>query len=604
MHLHVRIPWELILLFKMVKLIKNIKMKDYIYKCGFLLILLLTACSDPLELEPESSITASNFFNTDSDFQVYANQFYDYFPREGRGFVDFIWTADNDSDNQIAQNDGNIFAFGANTVNDSPSGYSGGGWDFGNIRSVNFFLDNIETSTLSEETKNRWRAEGRFFRAYLYFDKVKKYGDVPWFDTALLETDPEVYKARDPRAAVITNIITDIDFAIDNLPQEIGNKEYIDFYVAHALKARVALYEGTHRKYHETGEPFAELLNQAAESAKVIMDENGYALHTEGGPSNSFYNYFTLPLPGTSSETILARHFSTDLGITHWSQRFIGGQAMTGFSKSLADDFLCKDGLPISLSPLFDEATDYDFIEVEMANRDPRMTQSIWNKGDLKLAGPDEYFNDDNNRVPPFNSTWPSGYGIKKFSNTDREFQVPGAADDGVYVFRLGEIYLIYAEAKAELGTLTQSDLDISINLLRDRVGMPHMTIVGLVRDLDSDFDGSISEIPGVSVLIDEIRRERRVELAAEGMRRDDIIRWKAGQLLAQTPLGAKFNPVVYPNAVGEPFARTNGDGFVEPYQGTARSRQFDENKNYLYPIPPSQIGLYPNGELKQNPGW
>ncbi|NKI27966.1 RagB/SusD family nutrient uptake outer membrane protein [Arenibacter sp. 6A1] len=579
-------------------------MKNYIYKCGFLLILLLGACSDPLELEPESSITASNFFKTDSDFEVYANQFYDYFPREGRGFVDFIWTADNDSDNQIAQNDGNIFAFGANTINDNPPSYGGGGWDFGNIRSVNFFLDNIETSTLSEEAKNRWRAEGRFFRAYLYFDKVRKYGDVPWFDKALSETDPEVYKARDPRATVITNIMADLDFAIAHLPLEIGNKENIDGYVAHALKARIALYEGTFRKYHEKSEPYADLLNQAVISAEAIMNENGYALHQDGGPENSFYNYFTLPLPGTSSETILARHFSTDLGITHWSQRFILLQAMTGISKSLADDFLAADGLPISLSPLFDETTDYDFIEDEMANRDPRMSQTIWNKGDLKLAGPDEYFNEDNGRVPPFNSNWPSGYAIKKFSNTDRSLQIPGAADDGVYIFRLGEIYLIYAEAKAELGTLSQSDLDISINLLRNRVGMPHMTLVDLVRDPDSDFDGSIAEIPAVSVLIDEIRRERRVELAAEGMRRDDIVRWKAGQLLAQNPLGAKFNPEVYPNAVNEPFARTNADGFIEPYQGTSRTRQFNEDKNYLYPIPPSQIGLYPNGELKQNPGW
>ena len=579
-------------------------MKNIKYIRTFFLVWALSACSDVLDLEPESVITSENFLLNEGDFRVYSNQFYDYFPREGRGFADFIWKEDNNSDNQIQKGNGNVFAFGANVITDNPPAYGGGGWNFGNIRSVNFFLDAVAASEASEEVKSRWSAEGRFFRAYLYFDKVRKYGDVPWFDKAYAENDPEILKARDPRSTVIANIMADLDFAIANLPQSIGNKEYIDRYVALALKARIALYEGTYRKYHNHSESSDDLLNQAADAAKLIMDESGYSLHQEGGTSESYYNYFTQELPGNSTETILARHFSSDLGPTHWSQRFILLQAQTGFSKSMADDYLCLDGLPISLSPMFNAATDYDLIEVEMANRDPRMAQSIWNKGDLKLAGPDEYFNVDSDRVPPLNQNWPSGYGIKKFSNTNRALQVPGAAGDGVHIFRLGEIYLVYAEAKAELGTITQNDLNISINLLRDRVGMPHMVMATLVRDPDSDFDGSVAGIPAVSVIIDEIRRERRIELAAEGLRRDDIHRWKAGQLLAQNPLGAKFNPAVYPNAVGEAFARTNADGFIEPYQGSTRTRAFDEDKNYLFPIPPSEIGLYPEGVLTQNPGW
>ncbi len=580
-------------------------MEKYVYKYQWmlLLVLALSSCTKVLDLTPESDVTAVNFFTSESDFRVYSNQFYDYFPKEGRGFSDFVWTADNDSDNQIASGNGNIFAHGTNTVNDNPPDYGGGGWNFANIRTVNYFLDKLETSSLTDAAKTRWRAEGRFFRALLYFDKVRKYGDVPWFDKAHAETDPEIYKPRDPRATVVANIIADLDAAIAGLPQQVGNKEYIDVYVAHALKARVALFEGTYRKYHKTTAPAGDLLNQAVKSAEAIM-KAPYVLHTEGGPSKSFYNYFALAQPATSTETILSRTFSTALGVTSWSQRFIVGQAMTGFSKSFADDFLCKDGLPISLSPLFDKTKDYDHIEDEMENRDPRMTQSIWNKKDLVLASPDMYFNEDNGFVPPLNANFPTGYGIKKFSKTDRALQVPDAAGDGVPIFRLGEIYLIYAEAKAELGTLTQGDLDLSINKLRDRVGMPHMMIGNLVRDPDSDFDGSIVEVPAISVLLDEIRRERRVELGAEGMRRDDLMRWKTGQFLAQTPLGAKFNPLVYPAAVNQPFARTNAEGFIEPYKGLTFVRQFDERKNYLYPIPPSQIGLYPSGVLTQNPGW
>ncbi|WP_420604003.1 RagB/SusD family nutrient uptake outer membrane protein [Flagellimonas sp.] len=565
-------------------------------------LLVCGSCSDVLDTEPDSVITEANFFTSESDFEIFSNKFYDYFPRDGRGFVDFIWNVDNNSDNMHQFDNGNIFAFGANTVNDNPPGYDGGGWDFSRIRDVNFMLAKLDEAEISEDAKSKWSAVARFFRAYLYFDKVRKYGDVPWYNTALDETSEEIFKPRDPRATVIANILTDLDFAIANLPQDTGNKTTLDRFAALALKARITLFEGTFRKYHGLGAS-EDLLNQAVQAAQTIMDEGGYTLHDDGDPNQNYYNYFALHSPGTSSETILARHF--DIGQNtggHWSQRFIILQAMTGISKSLADDFLCTDGLPVSLSPLFDPDTDYDLIQDEMANRDPRMHQTIFNKDVIRLSDPDEYFNED--QVPPLNRFFPTGYVVRKFSKLDRALQVPSAADDGMPIFRLGEIYLIYAEARAELGTITQGDLDISINLLRGRVGMPDMTIAGVVRDPDSNFDGSLSEIPSVSVLIDEIRRERRVELACEGFRRDDLMRWKAGQLLTLTPLGAKFNPIIYPDAVDQNFARTNSEGFLEPYQGGTRPRLFDENKNYLYPIPPSEIGLYPNGELTQNPGW
>ncbi|UOY08303.1 RagB/SusD family nutrient uptake outer membrane protein [Muricauda sp. SCSIO 64092] len=577
-------------------------MKIYNY-LWIAIVWICASCSDVLDTEPDSVITENNFFTNESDFEIFSNKFYDYFPRDGRGFVNFIWNADNDSDNLHQMGDGNLLAFGANTINDNPPAYGGGGWSFSRIRSVNFMLGKIDEAPISDAAKNTWSAVGRFFRAYLYFDKVRKYGDVPWYDTALDETSEEIYRPRDPRATVIANIMADLDFAAANLPQDIGNKTTLDRYAALALKARVALYEGTYRKYHSLPEPWEELLNEAVEASLTIMDEGGYALHNDGDVNENYYNYFALRSPGESSETILARHYDISQAVGgHWSQRFIILQAMTGISKSLADDFLCTDGLPVALSPLFDPTTDYDLIEDEMANRDPRMHQTIFNIDVPILSDPIAYFNDE--QIPRFDQFFNTGYVIRKFSKLDRALQVPGAADDGAPVFRLGEIYLIFAEAKAELGTLEQADLDASINLLRNRVGMPPMQIATLERDPDSNFDGSLSEIPQVSVLIDEIRRERRVELACEGFRRDDLMRWKAGQLLTLTPLGAKFNGTRYPNAVDQNFARVNEDGFIEPYQGSVRPRLFDENKNYLFPIPPSEIGLYPNGELTQNPGW
>lgn len=577
-------------------------MKIYKYILIASLIFSSSCSDDVLDTAPDSVITEANFFNSASDFEIFSNKFYGWLPQDGRGFTSFIWNKDNDSDNLHQQGNGNTLAFGAHDINSGPSGYHSSGWSFAPIRDVNFMLSKIDESPIADDAKNRWKAVGRFFRAYLYFDKVKHYGDVPWFDTVLNETSEEIYKPRTPRAEVVANIMADLDFAIANLPQDIGNKTSLDRFVALALKARIGLFEGTFRKYHGLGSP-DDLLNQAVQACEVIMNEGGYVLHNDGDPNQNYYNYFALKSPGESTETILARHY--DIGQNtggHWSQRFIILQAMTGVSKSLADDFLCTDGLPISLSPLFDSDTDYDFIQDEMANRDPRMHQSIFNKDVIRLSDPDQYFNED--QLPPFNQNFNTGYAIRKFSKLDRALQVPSAADDGSPVFRLGEVLLTFAEAKAELGTLTQTDLDNSINLLRDRVGMPHMVMATLVRDPDSNFDGSLSEIPAVSILIDEVRRERRIELACEGFRRDDLMRWKAGQLLTLTPLGAKFNATVYPDAVGQNFARTNADGFIEPYQGGTRPRVFDENKHYLFPIPPSEIGLYPNGELEQNPGW
>lgn len=578
-------------------------MKTYKYLFMVSFFICISCSKDVLDTEPDSVITETNFFVSENDFEIFSNKFYSYLPQDGRGFVDFIWTKDNNSDNQHQFGDGNTIAFGAHTINDRPSRYHSFGWGFAQIRSVNYMLGKLSESTIPDEAKLKWEAVGRFFRAYLYYDKVIHYGDVPWYDKALDENSEEIYKARTPRAEVVNNILADLDFAINNLPQDIGNKTNLDKYSALALKARVALFEGTFRKYHALSDPWEGLLNQAVEASKAIMDEGGYTLHNDGNPNENYYNYFALRSPGESSETILARHYDINQGAGgHWSQRFIVLQAMTGLSKSLADDYLCTDGLPISLSPLFDSSTDYDLIQDEMANRDPRMPQTIFNKGVPRFSDPVEYFNEE--QLPPFNRFWPTGYAVRKFSKLDRTLQIPSAGDDGAPVFRLGEIYLINAEAKAELGTITQEDVNTTINLLRERVGMPPMLIGSLVRDPDSNFDGSQSEVPAVSVLIDEIRRERRIELAAEGFRRDDLMRWKAGQLLTLTPLGAKFNPSVYPDAVDQNFARTNADGFIEPYQGGTRPRLFDENKNYLFPIPPSEIGLYPNGELTQNPGW
>lgn len=159
---------------------------------------------------------------------------------------------------------------------------------------------------------------------------------------------------------------------------------------------------------------------------------------------------------------------------------------------------------------------------------------------------------------------------------------------------------LNYAEAKAELGTLTQADLDISINKLRDRVGMIRMDLGSIPTDPKYATDG-------ISPLIAEIRRERRVELFMEGFRYDDLRRWKQGKKLEVKSYGILWDAAAiarYPNAtVKSSVDPASGKTYVDVYQGTDWDNPvFDEGKHYLWPLPLSALSQNP--ELKQNPNW
>jgi len=157
-------------------------------------------------------------------------------------------------------------------------------------------------------------------------------------------------------------------------------------------------------------------------------------------------------------------------------------------------------------------------------------------------------------------------------------------------------VLLVNAEANAELGLATQEVIDKTINVLRKRAGMPAMVISALVKDQRSEF-------PELPVLLDEIRRERRVELAAEGLRFDDLVRWKAGKLLNKPVTGMKFVQKQYPKAVPGSSIFLNDKGYIMPYgKSLPGGRTFDESKNYFLPLPLDELSL--NTNLKQNPGW
>lgn len=527
------------------------------------------ACNDEfMDKFPQDKISDSNYWKTEKDLELYANQFYPYLFDARLAWFDI----DNYSDNQSPSNR-NIFTWNEYVV---PA--SAGGWgkaDWLQIRSCNYALDHI---ALMKPAPGFLMYEGeiRFFKAFFYFNKVKKFGDVPWLETSLTTDSPELYAPRDPRAKVVENIIKELDFAIANLP-ETSSADRLTKYAALALKSDVCLYEGTFQKYQLKATTDADaLLRLAATTCETIINSNLFHIYSTGKPNDDYFDLFVQYELKGNVEAIMPQRYITNKR-QHNNGRQLGEQ-WTGYNKDFVQSYLCTDGLPIALSPLYKGDAIYGD---EFVNRDPRMNQSIYQTSRKYRIYDDGKI--DYKKMPEFQAgNCPTSYYILKGYSPYERDRLPsiGTIDD--FIFRYATTVLNYAEAKAELGECTQTVLDITINKLRDRVAMPHLTAdVGFV-----DPNWPNWEVP-ISPLLNEIRRERRLETCAEGKRWDDLVRWKAGKLLedVKTVQGAR-DP-----ATGKLRAL---------YPGFA-TRVWN-NKLYLYPIPTQELAL--NDKLVQNPGW
>jgi len=531
------------------------------------IVFILCSCNDEyLDLSPVDKISDQNFWKTASDLELYANQFYLDLSRANG----YRWTEERFTDNQgyIVRD---AYLWGESTV---PS--SGGGWgkaDWLKIRNVNYALARIEQMEKNADI-SRCEGEIRFFKSYYYFDKLVTFGDVPWLDKDLNIDDSELYKGRDSRETVVSNMVNDLDFAIENLP-ETSPEDRLTKYAALAFKVNVCLFEGTFRKYHDLGN-YETLLRQAAAAADSIINSGLFSLYTTGNPDKDYYDLFVQYDYTSNPEAIMFVKYLKDILMQN-EVRYLG-ETRSGYTKDFVESYLCTDGLPISLSPLY--KGDKVF-EEEFTNRDPRMRQSIHTAERKYRIYPDGSFD---LKIPPeFNGTrcWTGYEMIKRYSNLEAD-RISKQSTLDQFIFRYGKVLIDYAEAKAELGECTQEVLDKSLNLLRDRVGMPHLKVdVGFVDPNWPDW-----EVP-ISPLLNEIRRERRIEIATEGYDRwYDILRWKAGKLLEneKTQLGA-YDP--------------STSSYHEIWPGFVR--EWDD-KLYLHPIPKQDLTLNPN--LEQNPGW
>lgn len=578
------------------------KMHNVLFSLITLLAVVLYGCEkDFLDQKPLDTITTADFFKTANDMEIYMNGFYAKNLVLGSNLTwrRGIYSSEVNSDNQINTVFDGIDLRLNGTMTTPPA--SGGSWDYSNVRSIAYFFDNYKRCEDDLENYRQYLGEAYFFRAVIYFRLLRDFGDVVWIESTLNVDSEELYDPRTARNIIADHIISDLDSAAKYLSEEVlkgGTR--INKWAALAYQSRVALYEGTWEKYHD-GTPFGvdnpdpdKYFRTVINAAEKVMESGVYEIYSTGDKDNDYHDLFGMTSYEGNKEIIYWKKYSKELGLPTTFNYYALNPWNEGLTKGLVDSYLCTDGDPISISPLFQG---YDTITNEFKNRDPRLQQSVWGpEAPWKIDGTDTTYWEKMwvklNSRDTYNS--PTGYVNRKGSNPHVETQKNTGSDGGVIIIRFAEVLLNFAEAKAELGELTQADIDISIKLIRDRVGMPNLDIANIKTDNSWDF-------PDLSPVINEIRRERRVELVSEGFRLDDILRWAAAdELIAgKRPKGIKVGTQIPYNEYP-----LDENGFMDPYQEILGDDGygFDVNRDYLLPIPTNEIVLNP--KLKQNPGW
>lgn len=541
------------------------------------LLCALTACQD-MNLMPKDNISDPSFWKSPEDFEIACNYLYN------SAFEEF--PTDVDSDISYALNT-NEYSNGSWIAPDEDDE-----WDknYVTIRSANLILEQASNYPGEAGAIKRYLAEARFFRAYAYWRLYRKFNNVPLV-THVLNVDSEELKAkRNSQSEVEDFILNELEDIVPDLPLHLSlpDKELgrITQGSALSLKARVALYSGTWAKYHGHRPDGSQLLEQAIIASQKVMDSRQYSLFTGKGAQS--YRYLFIEMGDDSPEDILSSRYYNSIRTHNTSSLYAWGYGGSP-TRVLADMYLCTDGLPIIQSKVF---RNYQSIESEFENRDPRMKQTFLVPGtiytDFEPGKEPQACSADFSTRPETRT----GYKLWKFIGEQKGGDTQAEYDN--HLIRYAEVLLIYAEATFEKnGHITNAELDRSINVIRDREGvqMPHLTV-------------EFAQENGLDMLT-EIRRERTVELAFEGFRRDDLRRWKeAEKLLPEDIKGIKYKGTEYETIgvlnTGNP-GTVDANGFLIIEQG--KDRQFEVPKHYYYSLPLKQLFLNPN-LVPNNPGW
>lgn len=578
----------------------------------FILIgLILYGCD--LDETPRDTPDSEQTFSSEDGVEKYVNSFYEeILPSAGD-----ITHADDIADNTSTQNVNDFLR--SDVLNSRTTDR----WNWEALRNVNYFIVNNSHPDVPEDTRKNFSGIARFFRALFYFNKVKKYGDVPWISEPLDLDSDKLEAPRDPRDVVMDSVLTDINYAINNIEEDNEtSRTKITKDVALALKSRIALFEGTYRKYHpelDLSESADDWLEECVNASEELIDKGGYSIYDGAGEDNSYKEIFTSDQP-ISSSVILAHVYSEGQSVEHDANWYYNsgtyGDRM-GFTRQFINTFLMRDGTPFTNKKDYDKMT---FIE-EVKNRDTRLKQSI-RMPDYTMTNAD---GKEVNEPPNFNVTF-SGYQPIKWTIPDKHYDDRDYNTNAIPLFRYAEVLLNLAEAKAELGNITDGDWDETIGGLRRRAGITSGT-----NTLPTEVDPYLQSVyfPDISdPIILEIRRDRGIELSLEGFRFDDLRRWKQGEVLELDWLGIYVEantlmdltgngaPDVYFYTGDEPDKKESGVNYVNVNDSDLQLTEGDkgylirlpniervwEDKKYLYPL--NRKDLQKNTNLEQNPGW
>ncbi len=567
--------------------------------------LLLTSCSDLLDTEPYDQFTKQNYFTSETNVELFANYFYNTFTGYGSGSGDYYFNNLND--------DQGTTGIARWTYTSVPASAASWNTPYTEIRRANTLISAVPgISSMNDASKNNWIGVGRLYRAWQHYKVVRNFGDCYYVDKELDSNDDDIlYGPRQPRNDVMDKVLEDLNFACSNITMNDGSRVAFNKWVALAMKAEICLYEGTYSKYVANNLSRATTyLNEAKNACQEIMNSGKFKLNA------SYKENFDDDNLSGNEEMILYKHYVQGTMAHGTIDYTCGSTQVNGINKDAFDSYLFRDGKPLAtttmdksdkgkVSMIIDNSGLYttpqpyiNMVDV-FANRDPRLTAQV----DTIL----QFVGCGFARFPgqasiSAQSTSSTGYGVMLFDNVkyaganNAQRQSTNGNYTDAPIFWYAEILLNYAEACAELGNCTQGDLDKSINLLRDRVNMPHLA-VGVAADPANNM--------GVSNLIWEVRRERRVEMMfCMNDRYYSLQRWN--QL-------DKLDTQKYPNlcrgayvkgfdAQGIDISRVtiDADGYINCTNNGA-PRIWDSKYN-LFPIPSGQIALNP--AMGQNPGW
>lgn len=636
--------------------------------------LAFAGCNDSfLDKTPITDLTEDNAFNSYDNFKNFMWPCYEMFVNTT------IRTSTRDNGwGTGGQYEGDVDAGYLNKR--SPSGFnqfayqtkgstaSGNGWDFSSyIRRVNIMLSHIEESDMTEVEKEHWQAVGYFFHSFWYMELIDRFGDVPWVNKVLTEESPEIYDARMPRVQVADSVLTRLQWAenhIGNFESQDGANT-INKNCVRAALSRFTLREGTWRKYHGL-EGSDKYLQECVRVSELLMtDYPVLYTGTDGQPGAGYGEMWTTEDLSTVPGIILYKAYVQDINpvqggcyIEHTSSHDIE------MNQNTVDLYLMKNGKPIhnASSGYHGDKSMY----TTFRDRDPRLYHTVMppykveaNAANKPVENPNAswgYTSDPADReyidlmganyscsnpgvgmkrlpaqnwsaslvpqIPNLGTgafvTCRSGYYLwKLYCSWEENFNNGTLNVADKPIFKIEEVLLNYAEAKAELGEFTQDVADKSINKLRDRAEVARMN----VGEIDDNFDpdrpyyypeGNAAGIR-VPALLWEVRRERIIELMGEGFGFYDVRRWRmAPWFLNRAAKGiwvtkdyalSKSMTLYNPNTgVSDGQSGSMTEGYLYLFNDPIAEGKGWLDKYYLYQVPTDEILLNPN--LIQNPGW